>query len=229
MRLRTLHSWQVSAGEARELQRNLAPMVSGISTIPDGVRHLAGLDISAPDGDGLVRGAAVVLRYPSLEVEEVRVAEGKPGLPYIPGLLSFQETPVLTGALEQLDLSPDIIFVDGQGLAHPRRFGLACHIGLLTDTPTIGCAKSVLTGKYGTLDWEAGSQASLIDRDQEIGAALRTRSGVKPMYISVGHRVDLPSSISWVLACCKGKRMPEATRMAHRAAAGQLVPGLRSG
>ena len=217
----------MSIEEAKALQRRLAPTVSWASAIPDTVRHVGGVDISPPNAEGIVRGAAVVLRYPDLDLEEVSIAEGKPGLPYIPGLLSFRETPVLIGALEALTLEPDIIIVDGHGLAHPRRFGIACHLGLLTDIPTIGCAKSILTGKHGPLASEAGSRAELLDRGQLVGMALRTRTNVSPVYVSVGHKVDLTSAMEWVRACCTGKRVPETTRLAHRAAAGSLAPGRR--
>ena len=213
--------------EAKAIQRRLAPMVSRANAIPETVRYVAGVDISPPDDGGIVRAAVVVLGYPGLEVEEVRLAEGKPGLPYIPGLLSFRETPVAIGALEALELTPDIIIADGQGLAHPRSFGLACHLGLLTDAPTIGCAKSILRGRDGPLGREAGSRAPLVDKEEVVGLALRTRTGVNPVYVSVGHKVDLTSAAEWVLACCNGKRLPETTRLAHQAAAGRLEQGRR--
>ena len=224
MDVHRLHSWSVSVQEAREIQRNLAAAVSCRSAIIGQPRRIAGLDISPPDSTGTVRAAAVVLSYPALEIEELSVAEGKPGFPYIPGYLSFRETPVLTDALERLKLSPDIIVTDGHGMAHPRRFGLACHIGLITDTPTIGCAKSVLTGKHEYLGEEAGSRADMLDKNEVVGMALRTRTGVRPVYVSVGHKVDLPTAADWVLACCRGRRLPETTRMAHKAAAGQIAP-----
>ena len=225
MKLLNLHSWDITTAEARKLQIELATKVSAINAIPEKVEYLAGLDISPPDADGVVTGAAVVLEFPSLMIAETRVAHGKPGLPYIPGLLSFRETPVLTDALEQLELRPDIIYTDGQGIAHPRRFGLACHIGLLTSTPTIGCAKSILLGKHGDLQPQVGAEASMVHHGEEVGAAVRTRTGVKPMYISIGHIVDLPTCVRWVLACCNGRRMPEATRIAHNAAAGKVPLG----
>ncbi len=224
MNLRRLHSWGVSVQEAREIQRKLAAVVSCHSAIVSEPRRIAGLDISPPDATGTVRAAAVILSYPTLEIEELSVAEGNPGFPYIPGYLSFRETPVLTDALERLKLSPDIIVTDGHGMAHPRRFGLACHIGLITDTPTIGCAKSVLIGKHGPLGEEAGSRADMLDREEVVGMALRTRTGVRPVYVSVGHKVDLQTAADWALACCRGKRLPETTRMAHKAAAGQIAP-----
>ena len=218
MKLRQLHSWDISTTQARELQRKLAGSVSTVPAIPDVVRHLAGLDISPPDSEGVVIGSGVVLEYPSLEPVEVKTAEGKPPFPYIPGLLSFRESPVLLDALAQLDAQPDIIYVDGQGLAHPRRFGLACHIGLLTQTPTIGCAKSILVGTHQKLSTSAGSHSPLVHKGEAVGAAVRTRDKVRPMYISPGHLIDIDTSVQWVLASCKGRRMPEPTRKAHQAA-----------
>ena len=152
------------------------------------------------------------------------MAQARPRLPYIPGLLSFRETPVLADALEALTTAPDIIMVDGQGYAHPRRFGIACHIGLLADTPTVGCAKSILRGRHATLGREEGAQAPLVDGGEVVGMALRTRADVPPVYVSVGHKVDLDSATCWVLACCRGRRLPEPTRLAHQAAAGQFTP-----
>ena len=213
----------MSADEARELQRTLAPRVSCHSALPSDVRRIAGTDISPPDADGMVRAAVVVLEYPSLQVEEVSLAEGQPGMPYVPGLLSFRETPVLVKALETLTRVPDLIIVDGQGQAHPRSFGVACHVGLIADTPTIGCAKSRLTGKHGPLPGEAGSRAELITKGRVVGMAVRTRTDVSPVFVSVGHKIDLDSAVEWVLACCKGRRIPETTRLAHQSAAGRLA------
>ena len=218
MKLRQLHPWDISTAQAIELQMKLAGSVSTTSAVPEEARYLAGLDISPPDSEGVVRGAAVVLEYPSLEVVEVKTAGGKPPFPYIPGLLSFREAPVLLDALAKLETHPDIIYVDGQGLAHPRRFGLACHIGLLTQTPTIGCAKSILVGKHEELPSSAGSHSPLVHKGEVVGAAVRTRDKVRPMYISPGHLIDIDTSIKWVLASCKGRRMPEPTRRAHQAA-----------
>ena len=215
----------MSIEKARALQRRLAPLVSRTSAITPNAQYVAGLDISPPGPEGTVQAAVVVLGYPDLEVREVRLAEGKPGLPYIPGLLSFRETPVLIDALESLDLNPDIIIVDGHGLAHPRAFGIACHIGLFTDTPTIGCAKSILTGRHGPVGVQAGSTAELVSRGRVVGLALRTRDNVRPVYVSVGHKVDLASAAQWVLKCCRGRRLPETTRLAHNAAAGRLATG----
>ena len=219
----------MSIEEAKALQRRLAPMVSCTSAIPPDVQYIAGLDISPPGPEGTVQAAVVVLGYPDLELREARLAEGKPGLPYIPSLLSFRETPVLMDALESLELRPDIIIVDGQGMAHPRAFGIACHIGLFTNVPTIGCAKSILTGRHGPLGAEAGSSAELVSRGRVVGLALRTRDNVRPVYVSVGHKVDLASAAHWVLECSRGRRLPETTKLAHTAAAGGRATGLWSG
>ncbi|MFQ5860819.1 MAG: deoxyribonuclease V [Dehalococcoidia bacterium] len=212
----------MSAQEAVAIQRHLASQVSHTSTLPQQVRYVAGVDLSPPDREGLTQGAVVVLRYPELTVEEVRVARERPGFPYIPGLLSFRETPVLLAALERLTLTPDLVLVDGQGLAHPRRFGIACHLGLLLECPTVGCAKSILRGTHPPLEPQRGAWAELVDRGEVVGAALRSREGVSPVYVSIGHRVDLPAAVQWVLHCCRGYRLPEPTRLAHQAAAGQL-------
>jgi deoxyribonuclease V len=213
----------MNAGEARELQRTLAPRVSCQSALPGDVRYIAGTDISSPGADGRVRAAVVILEYPALRVEEVSLAEGLPGMPYVPGLLSFRETPVLVKALESLRRTPDLIIVDGQGLAHPRSFGVACHVGLIADTPTIGCGKSRLTGRHGPLPVEAGSRAELINKGRVVGMAVRTRTDVSPVFVSVGHKVDLDSAVKWVLACCRGRRIPDTTKLAHQAAAGRLT------
>jgi len=224
VRLKELHSWDVSTTEASQVQRQLAPKVSHVSTLPEKPSYVAGVDISTPRHGGIARGAVVVLRYPSLEVEEVRVAEAEPPFPYIPGLLSFREVPVLMGALKALTTTPDLVLVDGQGLAHPRRFGLACHLGLMLDVPTIGCAKSILVGRHASLPQEAGSWTEMTDNGEVIGAAVRTRTNVKPVYVSVGHKIDPDAAVRWTLACCRGLRIPEPTRLAHQAAGGRLIP-----
>jgi len=142
--------------------------------------------------------------------------------PYIPGLLSFRESPLILAACQRLTVTPDLILVDGQGIAHPRRIGLASHLGLFLDTPTIGCAKSLLCGSHETLPEKPGSYAELVDTGETIGAALRTRLGVKPVYVSIGHKVDLRTALHWAMECCRGYRLPEPTRLAHLAAGGKL-------
>ena len=222
MKLRTLHSWDVTAAEAREIQKRLAPQVSASGHIlPSNVRYVAGLDMSAPDPEGVVTGAAVALTFPDLVPVGVSVARTVPAMPYTPGLLSFRETPALAMALEKLDVQPDLIIVDGHGMAHPRRFGIACHVGLAAQMPTIGCAKSILVGKYGELGQERGSRTPLLHKGEVIGMALRTRKGVSPVFVSVGHMIGLDSAVDWTLSVCKGVRLPETTRNAHNAAAGR--------
>jgi deoxyribonuclease V len=154
---------------------------------------------------------------------EVKVVEGKITFPYIPGLLSFRESPLILAACEKISNVPDLILIDGQGIAHPRRLGLASHVGLFLDLPTIGCAKSILCGQHRLVGEEAGSHAELLDNRELIGAALRTKSGVRPIYVSVGHKIDLASALQWVIKCCRGYRIPEPTRLAHLAAGGMLT------
>ena len=229
MRVHALHDWELSPARARAMQLSLAKEVVTESKLTN-PRLVSGVDISAADAQGVARGAVVVLRYPELSVVEVKVAEDKIAFPYIPGLLSFRESPLILAACEKLDNAPDLVLVDGQGIAHPRRFGLATHLGLFLDVPTIGCAKSILCGQHQPVGEDSGSHAELFDDGELIGAALRTKSRVRPIYVSVGHRIDLASALEWALKCCRGYRLPEPTRLAHLAAAGRLVfePGLSS-
>ncbi len=221
MRVKKLHSWQVSIGEALDIQRKLAGRVARTSevTMP---RFIAGVDISVKRELGVAVGAVVVLEYPELRLVETKIVNGELDFPYVPGLLSFRESPLTLAACERLTTIPDLILVDGQGIAHPRRMGLASHLGLFLDTPTVGCAKSLLCGNYEAPGTEPGSYAEVIDRDEVIAAALRTRQGVKPVYVSIGHKVDIQTAIQWVLECCRGYRLPEPTRLAHLAAGGNL-------
>jgi deoxyribonuclease V len=185
-------------------------------------RYIAGVDISVGKTGKIATGTVVVLSYPELEIVEIKTARGNLGFPYIPGLLSFRELPLTLAAFEKLNVTPDLVLVDGQGVAHPRRFGIASHLGLFLDIPTIGCAKSLLCGDCIEPDTESGSYAEVIDKDETIGVALRTRSGVKPVYVSIGHKTDLHTAIQWVLKCSRGYRLPEPTRLAHQAAGGNL-------
>jgi deoxyribonuclease V len=168
------------------------------------------------------RAAMVVLSFPDLQLVEVALAEEPVPFPYVPGLLSFREIPSILAAAERLTVDPDLVLVDGQGIAHPRRFGLASHLGVLLDKPTIGCAKTRLIGTHDEPYHEAGCYTDLFDGQELIGAVLRTRSHVKPLYISVGHQIDLPTALDRVLECCGGYRLPEPTRLAHQAAGGTL-------
>lgn len=227
MPVQQIHPWQVTAAEARAIQVRLAGLVSRVNQ----VSHpglVAGVDISAPRFQGRVRGTVVVLAYPELEVADVGVVEQTVDFPYIPGLLSFRESPVILAAYEKLSLKPDLMLVDGQGIAHPRRFGIASHLGVLLDMPTIGCAKSVLCGTFGSLGTKAGSTSEIEHEGEVIGLALRTKANVRPVYVSIGHKVDLTTAVSWVSNCCRGYRLPEPTRLAHLAASGNLPEIRRS-
>ncbi len=201
--------------------------VSQVDTFTGPVRYVAALDLSGNLADGEVLGAAVVLSYPELELVEVRTSRHRPLFPYIPGYLSFRESPVLLNAVEQLRTTPDLFFIDGQGLAHPRRFGIACHLGLFLERPTIGCAKSVLVGTHRNPRLARGATTPLLDDGERIGTVVRSRAGVRPLYISVGHQITLESAVQWTLACATTYRLPEPARLAHAAASGRLAAGLR--
>ena len=212
--------------EAKSLQLELAGLVSHVNEVPLEPKYVAGIDISPPDADGWVLGSVVILSWPELKLAEVRIGRAQPPIPYIPGYLAFREVPAAIDALEKLQLTPDVILVDGQGLAHPRRFGLACHLGLVTEISTIGCAKSRLLGRFESLDAERGSSSLLMDRGEAVGRVVRTRTDVSPVYVSVGHKVDIESAVATVLKCCGKYRLPETTRFAHLAAAGRYPEGL---
>lgn len=221
MKAHHLHDWQIARDQAMQIQRDLAAMVSRRNEVGD-ILLVAGVDISAPDSEGFARAAVAVLSYPELKLKETKVIQQQVTFPYVPGLLSFRESPLILAVCEKLNADPDLILVDGQGIAHPRRLGLASHLGLLWDKPTIGCAKSRLCGEHQLVPPQPGSYAEIIDNSEVIGAALRTKQGAGPIYVSIGHKVDLQAAISWVLRCCRGLRLPEPTRLAHLAAGGHL-------
>lgn len=216
-----MHEFTLSLNEARQVQMSLAKSVSQ-EDMPGEVRFIAGVDVSAERASRKATAAAVVLSYPEMKLVETVLFQGELNFPYIPGFLSFREAPLVLNAFERLTKSPDLVIVDGQGLAHPRRLGIASHLGLLLNVPTIGCAKSRLCGEYEIPDETAGSFTRLFDGGEVIGAVLRSRTGVKPLFVSVGHKVSLDSAIGWVLRCCRGLRLPEPTRLAHLAAGGKL-------
>lgn len=226
MKLSAAYPWPGDLEAAAALQRRLAGLVSAVNEAAQPPRYVAGVDISAPDDQGRVRGAVVVLRWPDMTLAEVRIGTARPPVPYVPGYLAFREVPAAADALERLETVPDVILVDGQGVAHPRRFGVACHLGLTAGVPTIGCAKSRLTGRWEGLADERGASAPLVDRGEVIGAAVRTRTGVSPVYVSVGHRIDLETAVALTLGCCRKHRLPEPTRLAHLAAAGRYAEGV---
>lgn len=225
MRVRELHSWNISPSDAIALQRELAGQLRLDQSLPEvTVQTIAGVDLSPPDAEsGRVRGAVAVVAWPSLEVLEVSTAEGIADFPYVPGLLSFREAPILLEALAGLRATPDVILIDGQGTAHPRRFGIACHLGLAIDVPTIGCAKSRLVGTHQQPHEAKGAWTPLEHEADVIGAVVRTRTAVSPIYVSPGNNIDLESSVRWALACSPRYRVPVPTRLAHRAAAGESL------
>lgn len=234
MRLAKLHGWNVTPAEGREIQKNLRTHWEGEDRLPE-IRTVAGLDAAfmLTGSQALKRssrwnrlreanraiGGVVVFRFPEM-VEVARAHAVLPlRFPYVPGLLSFREIPVLLAALRKLKRMPDLFFCDGQGYAHPRRMGLATHLGIVLDRPSIGCAKSILIGHHGILPKKAGSWVTLTDPgegDETIGAAVRTRDSVNPIYVSQGHRVSLASAIRLTLAVSDGVRIPKPTREADR-------------
>lgn len=223
MEYRQLHPLSItSAEEAREIQVRLAGQVSQQDEVGT-VELVAGVDIS-PIAPGRGRGAVVVIKYPGMELVEVAVAEVELTFPYIPGLLAFRELMPVLAACAKLTVSPQLVLVDGQGLAHPRRLGLASHLGLFLDRPTVGCAKSRLIGTHGATGSSIGSSTPLKDGNEVIGSVVRTREGSAVIYVSIGHKVDLRAAVRWVLTCCRGYRQPEPLRLAHLAATGKLSP-----
>jgi len=224
MRAEQLHEWDLFPKEAVEVQTSL---VRRLSHVWEGklVRTVAGVDVSVREG--VSRSAIVVFSYPELEPLEAMTAEAPTVFPYVPGLLSFREGPVVLAAWDQLEHAPDLVLFDGQGIAHPRGIGLAAHLGLWIGTPTIGCAKSRLYGRYEEPAREKGAQSPLVDEknpNRVIGSVLRTRTNVKPLFISPGNRIDIEHATDFVLRCCGAFRLPEPTRWAHRVAGGADLP-----
>ncbi len=214
------HPWNLAPGAAIALQHNLAGRVERDDRLPARIATVAGVDVGFEAGGAITRAAVAVLRFPGLTPLASAVARRPTEFPYVPGLLSFRELPAVLEALEQLPELPDLFLCDGQGRAHPRRFGIACHLGVLLDRPSIGVGKSRLIGSHGEPGPGKGDWVPLRDRDEVIGAVLRTRPGVAPLYISGGHRVSLASAIALTLACTGRYRLPETTRAAHKLASG---------
>ena len=215
MKALDLHPWHVTPREAARIQGELRERLVLEDDLPP-VRLVAGADLAFDKHESLAFGGVVVFRLPGLEEVERRTAVCPLAFPYVPGLLAFREAPVLIAAFAKLACEPDVLVFDGHGLAHPRRMGLACHMGLVLDRASIGCAKSVLVGRYDEPPPDAGTWTPLRDGDEVIGAALRTRDRVKPVFASVGHRVSLATAIELLLACRDRTRMPKPTREAHR-------------
>jgi deoxyribonuclease V len=217
MKVSELHSFDLSPPEARRLQEELASrVVAGPALDLAGVRYVAGADVSTERD--MAYATVVVLEFPRLSLVEVQGFEAPLRFPYVPGLLSFREVPSLAGALRKVETEVDALILDAQGLAHPRRMGLASHLGIFLDVPTVGCAKSRLVGSFEEPGREKGSATDLVHRGEVVGRVVRTRDGVSPVYVSVGNGIDLKSSVDLVLACCTKYRLPESTRQAHNAA-----------
>ena len=218
MKIATLHSWTVSTTRAKALQAELRERLVFRPLLLGRVRTVAGADIAVSrDGERLI-AAVVVMEFPSLEVLETRVVVKRLTFPYVPGYLSFREAPAVIACLRRVRTPIGALLCDGQGIAHPRGFGLACHIGLWAGIPTVGSAKSRLVGEHGPVGERRGSRTNLYHGGEHIGAVLRTRDGVKPLFVSPGHLIDFAASEHLVLACCTRFRLPEPQRLAHIAA-----------
>lgn len=208
------HGWDLSISQAKAVQRDLAARVERADALGE-IRTVAGVDVAYGRGDPL-KAAAAVLTFDGLETLETATVTRAARFPYVPGYLSFREVPAVLAVLDRLTIRPDLVLCDGQGIAHPRRFGLACHVGVLSGLPTIGVAKSRLIGEHGDPGMDRGDWVPLTDKGETIGAVLRTRARVKPIYVSIGHRVSLETAIRFVLACTTRYRLPETTRVADR-------------
>ena len=214
MEIPSLHSWDLTPTEAVALQRKLAGKIDTRRPLTD-CELVAGADVSYNRFSPVFYAAVVVVRASDGAIVETQSAVRESPFPYVPGLLSFREGPVLLEVFAKLKIRPDAVMFDAAGFAHPRRFGLACHLGLWLDLPSIGCAKSILVGKAKSPGKKPGSLAPLKDGKEVIGTALRTKHDIKPVYVSVGHKIDLASAVRLTLACCRGYRVPEPTRQAH--------------
>jgi deoxyribonuclease V len=219
---RTLHPWDVTTTEAKEIQYRLRDMIVP-SWEGKSIKTIAGCDVGFPD-KRTVRAAVVVLSFPDFHILETNVKTAPCTFPYVPGFLAFREVPGLLACLEGITTEPDVLLCDAQGIAHRRRMGLAAHVGVLLDRPVLGCAKSVLYGTFKEPSQEKGSYSFMLDdRGEVIGAAVRTRRSVKPVYVSVGNRIDLDTSVDLVLGCSPKYRIPEPLRLAHKLSVGEEI------
>jgi deoxyribonuclease V len=216
MNLKQLHEWHVDYSTAAGIQRDLAGrVILRDEDLPDTIELVAGADVSCKRGDNRLFAVVVVLSYPDLDVLEEVSCVARADFPYIPGLLTFREGPVLLEAFRKLTTKPDVVIFDGQGIAHPRGFGLAAHLGLILDVPSIGCAKTRLVGEHGDVAVERGAWSTLEYEGAVIGTVLRTKRNVNPVYVSPGHKVSVDTARQIVLSCSGGYRIPEPTRQAH--------------
>lgn len=216
----TIHRWDLSPSEAIAVQNELCHSVMQQDHLPESVQRVAGVDVGFEERGTVTRAAVAVLDYPTLALIETRIARRPTQFPYVPGLLSFREIPAILDALSLIEQLPDLILVDGQGIAHPRRLGIASHLGILTGIPTIGVGKTRLIGTHAPVPESRGDWVPLMEKGERIGAVLRTRVGVSPVYVSSGHRVCLETAVDWVMRCTRRFRLPETTRQAHRLASG---------
>ncbi len=214
------HAWELTPKEAIALQQRLRRRVVTEDRFGT-IRRVAGIDVGFDHGGAITRAAVVVLAFPALEPLEQAIARLPTRFPYVPGLLSFREIPAILAALAKLKKKPDLLLVDGHGIAHPRRFGIACHLGVYTGLPAIGVGKSRLIGEHGRVPATRGRWAALTDADETIGAVLRSRAGVNPIYVSCGHRVSLERAVRLTMACVTRYRLPQTTRYAHSLASRQ--------
>jgi len=221
MKISQRHAWPLTVEEAIAIQQQLRREVITSDQLKEPVQYVAGVDMGFEAAGTISRAAVAVLSFPDLQLQESAIARRPTSFPYVPGFLSFREIPAVLDALEKISTLPDLILCDGQGIAHPRRLGIACHLGLIVDMPTIGVAKSLLIGKHKEVPDSRGSWQPLINRGETIGAVLRTRVGTKPLYVSSGHRVSLPTAIDYVLRCTPKYRLPETTRIADKLASGK--------
>jgi len=211
------HAWDVSPEQAIAIQERLSQQVIRRNQLGP-LQVVAGVDAGFESGGSVARAAVVVLSFPQLQVVDNAVASLPTSFPYVPGLLSFREAPAILNALSKLEKMPDLLLCDGHGIAHPRRLGIASHLGLLLDIPAIGVAKSILVGQHDPLAYEADAWQPLLDCGEVVGAAVRTRPGVKPVYVSIGHHLSLETAIKLVLRCTGKYRLPEPIRQAHHLA-----------
>ncbi len=208
---------QCSPHQAIGIQQTLAEKVFTNGKVVE-PGYIAGVDVSVNQENGQGTAAVVVMSYPDFDIIEITYETCRVRFPYIPGLLSFRELPLIIAAFDRLHVKPGLVIVDGHGIAHPRRLGIASHFGLMVDIPVIGCAKSVLCGQYRQPAELAGSHSPLIDKGEVIGNVLRTKQGVRPVFVSSGNRIDLDDATKWVAATCRSYRLPEPVRQAHLAA-----------
>jgi len=214
-RITLSHAWDVSPEQAIAIQARLSQFIVRQDQLGT-LGCVAGVDVGYEAGGNVTRAAAVVLSFPELHPLDSAMAALPATFPYVPGLLSFREAPAILKALSKLEKLPDLLLCDGHGIAHPRRLGLASHLGLWLDLPTIGVAKSILVGEHAPVGGEAGAWQPLLDHGEVVGAVLRTRSGVKPVYVSIGHRLSLQTAIELVLSCTGRYRLPEPIRISHQ-------------